>query len=133
MAGNEWDYLSPPWKVQVSVRSPSKKEAGQHIDTFSPLRRKLILKYIEDSGYQLGKSGFKMVKPPYELGENERWLGKETRGEREVEVIEEPGICNEYKLRDEMNIKYFQDLETHFPKWPWAFKRSSPLSYGFQI
>ena len=122
----QWLYDENSWKISVSSQSPDKKEAGKHIDTLPPKQREIILEYVHDKGYKLGKSKFKKEPQSYKLQENERWGQKKPKNkadERLVEVIIEDGISNRYQLRDEMNIIYFQDLEKSLPEWPWAFKR----------
>jgi hypothetical protein len=119
----EYIYDEDCWKVSLSTRSPNKKEAGKHIDNFTPAVKKTILDYFEYKGYKLGRSEFKMESKDYTLKENERWNGKALpNGKREVEILLEPGLCNDYKQRDELNIIYFLDLEKRMPKWPWPFK-----------
>lgn len=128
-----WDYTQDPWKVAVSTRSPSKKEAGQHIDTFSAREQEAINQYFAHRGYQLGCSEFRLESVGYELQDGERWNGRGlVGGSREVEKIVEPGLCNDYMLRDELNIIYFLDLEKSLPSWPWAF-RLSQSAKGFGI
>ena len=119
-----WIYDEDSWKICVSNRSPNKGEAGKHIDTMTPMEKKILLEYIEEKGYKLGKSSYKWVPFEYELKDNERFCEKKPAkpADREVEVIEERGVSNVYQLRDEINILYFLDLETSMPKWPWAFK-----------
>lgn len=132
-----WSHaLDEAWKVNVSSRSPSKNEMGKHISSFSPTQKKQVLEYFEKKGYVLGKSEFKIVKLPYELKKNEKWVGakKDIKdGRREVEIIVEAGLCNDYRFRDELNIIYFLDLEKAMPKWPWAFKLSGGGQKGFDI
>lgn len=123
-----WIYDENSWKIAVSNRSPSKKEAGQHFDTLSKLERRIIRNYIHEKGYVIGRSEFKKENQNYELQENERWAEKkptDKSAKREVEIILTPGISNKYQLRDEMNIIYFQDLEKNMKKWPWAFKKET--------
>lgn len=128
----EYTHNTDSWKIQVSTRSPSRKEAGKHIDSLSPMAREEILKYFDHKGYVLGQSEFKTVEVEgYELAENEKWNGKEQNGVREVEIIIEPGLSNDYKLRDELNIIYFLDLEKHLPEFPWPFKIKR--SKGFSL
>lgn len=123
-------YDQDSWKIQVSNRSPTMSEAGAHITTMSPVVQKEILRYFESKGFSLGKSRFKTCSDKYELRDNERWNGKAKNGEREVEVIIEPGLCNDYKQRDELNIMYFLDLEKTIQPWPWAFKLKKTGSFG---
>jgi hypothetical protein len=121
----QWLYDEDSWKVAVSNRSPSTKEAGQHIETLPPMQRQVILDYIHDKGYKLGKSTFKRVAETYKPKEGERWADKKAEvknGKRLLEIIEEDGISNRYQLRDEINIIYFLDLEKSMPEWPWPFK-----------
>jgi hypothetical protein len=109
----------------VSNRNPLNIEAGKHIDTLPPNEKKIILNYIHEKGYKLGKSQFKKENQNYILKENEKWAEKKPinkTSKREVEVIIETGVCNKYQLRDEINIIYFLDLEKSIQKWPWPFK-----------
>jgi len=122
--GGKWVYDENSWKVAVSSRSSNKEEEGQHFDTFTPEVQKVILNYFEEKGYKVGKSEFRKEKLPYKLKKEERFHEEEVGGEREVETKIEEGLCNSYRLRDEMNIIYFLDLESSLPSWPWPFKRS---------
>lgn len=121
----EWVYDENSWKVAVSNKSPSNKEAGKHLETLPPIEKEIILDYVHAKGYVMGKSEYKRESQDYELKENERWAEKKPKNkkaDRKVEIIVEPGISNKYQLRDEMNIIYFLDLEKSMPEWPWAFK-----------
>lgn len=119
----KWIYDEDSWKVQVSTRSPSKKDAGKHIDNFPPKIRQVIIDYFNDKGYILGHSSFFWKDEVYELKENERWCGKALDdGRRQVERRDEIGLSNEYRLRDELNITYFLDLEKEMPEWPCPYK-----------
>jgi hypothetical protein len=53
-------------------------------------------------------------------------------GKRHLEIREEIGLCNEYRLRDDINIMYFIDLERSMPTWPWAFKQQRRTE-GFNL
>lgn len=117
----EWIYDKDSWKVAVSNKSPEAKEAGKHIDTLSPSQKEMLLNYIHNKGYRLGKSEFRMESQNYVLKDNEKWVEKKPKdknAKREVETIIEEGVSNKYQLRDEMNIIYFLDLEKSMPKWP---------------
>lgn len=129
----QWVYDEDSWKVAVSSRSPNKADAGQHIDTFPPRVKQIILDYIHDKGYVLGTSEFRTESEKYELKEGERWFGKAVNGKRELERVIEPGLSNNYKLRDEINIMYFLDLEKSMPEWPWAFKAVNKGGSGFGL
>ncbi len=117
------NYLVDPWKVAVSDRSPSKAEAGKHFKTFSPMEQEIITGYLASKGYKIGKSEFRLENKNYKPVDGERWHGPvRGDGSREVELVIEPGLCNDYMQRDEINIQYFLDLERALPQWPWPFK-----------
>lgn len=119
----KYDYLVDAWKVTVSDRSPSKGEAGKHFKTFSPAEQEIITEYLDHKGYKIGSSEFRFENKNYKPGEGERWYGPARKDKtREVELVIEPGLSNDYMQRDELNIIYFLDLEKALPKWPWAFK-----------
>lgn len=127
----KWIYDENSWKIAVSGKSPSQEEAGQHFTTLAKAEQKIILRYLEEKGYCLGKSEYKKESQTYELKENERWNEKkptDKSASREVEIIVEPGVSNKYQLRDEVNITYFLDLEKSMPEWPWAFKTTDKLN-----
>lgn len=119
---NQWVYDENSWKVIVSTRSPSQKEAGKHLSTLTPKCQEIIFAYFEAKKYAIGKSEFRQESEKYHLEKNERWYGKASKGYREVELLVERGLCNDYKLRDELNIIYFLDLEKTIPEWPWPFQ-----------
>lgn len=127
----KWIYDENSWKIFTSSRSPSKGKEGRHIETLPPNVKKEILRYFDEKGYQLGESAFRWQKTKgYTLGDNERWFDDEVNGERQIETVVIPGLCNDYKQRDEMNIIYFLDLEKHIPKWPWPYKRQGMKGFG---
>lgn len=133
--GGEWVYDDTSWKIAVSSKSPSKTEAGKHFDTLSPVNKSMVLGYIKEKGYKMGVSSFTTKRGDEELKDNEKWIGKAPKDKtemRRVEVIEEEGLCNSYKLRDEINIIYFRDLEKNMPEYPWAFKlEKRNTGFGF--
>lgn len=127
-ADNRWIYDGNSWKIAVSNMSPNIKEAGQHLETLSPINKKIVLRYIEEKGYCMGESKFVEVPQDHELADNEKWAEKkplDKKAKRKLEIIIVPGISNRYQLRDEMNIIYFLDLEKSMPEWPWVFKLES--------
>lgn len=124
-------YNENSWKICVSNKSPSNKEAGKHITTFSKEEQKIIESYFKDKGYTLGRSRFFKKSKNYKLKENEKWFSKvDNDGMREVERIIEFGLSNDYRKRDELNIIYFLDLEKSMPKWPWPFKLKRAKGFG---
>lgn len=122
---NQWDYTKNAYKISVSTLSPDKSKFNDHIESGrTQTSKNQVLKYVHAKGFKLGKSEFKTVDLPYKLQKNERWAQKEKdiqNNTRLVEIIIERGLCNNYKIRDEINILFFQDLEKSLPKWPWPY------------
>jgi len=148
----QYIYNENSLRVTVSTQSPSQKDDGQHFTTFSPMEQRQILDYFDSKGFIMGKSEYhKEDRKTYKLKENERWansvdadscrdlienIGKYVPPEKlatkdVVEVVIEPGLSNDYKLRDELNIIYFLDLEESMPKWPWPFIIKSNKGFAF--
>jgi len=129
-----YDYSVLPWLISVSTRSPSQQEETFHINTLAPIEQKLIMQYISEQGYVLGKSEFKEVDLNYSLVGDERWMNDFSVVEgisskihtlenvRIVEKIIERGLGNDHIVRDSFNFLYFQALEKSLPTWPWAYK-----------
>lgn len=126
----QYDYSEDCWKVQVSNRSPSKNEPGKHLESFSPAARRNIEQYFTHKGFKVGQSEFRMMPADYELKENEKWNGKPVGDKREVELVIELGLSNDYKQRDELNIIYFLDLEKNWRPWPWPFQPRVSKSFS---
>lgn len=131
--GGKWIYDENTCALSVSSTSPYARKAGQHISNISPKRRQIVLDYFHNKGYKLGKSRFEKVSQSHELVGDEKWAEKkptDKTAKRLLEIIEEPGLCNKYQLRDELNIIYFQDLENFIPEWPWSFKRKGVRGFA---
>jgi len=128
----KWIYDEQSWKIAVSARSPKKKDSGMHIETLFPTQKKVFLDYIHSKGFKLGKSDFTYVDKGKVLSDGERWAepAKKGKNQRLMEVIIEPGLCNIYQMRDQINIMYFLDLEKNLPEWPWPYKREE-VTNGF--
>jgi hypothetical protein len=112
-----------PLRVGVSNRSPSMRVRGQHFTTISKKQQEVVLRYLDSKDIPMGVSREKRVGPHYTLKEGEKWIGtkkhRKDTGLWQVEVIEEPGACNDYRYRDKANIHYYLDLEAAMPGWPW--------------
>ena len=145
-------YGEEPWKITFSLKSSSQKEEGKHYKTLTEMERKEIDKYLEMKGFSIGDSKIRREeRKKYKLKEGEKWFGKEDAdGQRsiygtkerkgyvttgssdgDVETVITLGLCNDYKLRDELNIIYYQDLQESITKWPWPFKQSKQTKFGF--
>lgn len=115
LINGKWSYMDGPIEIGVTIRAPK-----SNYDYHSPQIKSLFDKYLNDTGYKIGKSHLKEVGPDYKLKDNELWLKRPEI----VEVIEELGLKNSHALRDELNALYYINLEKEFPEWPWSFKRS---------
>jgi hypothetical protein len=119
-----YDYTLSAHKVAVSDRSPYKELQGKHISNYPPAVRSFILDYFHEKGFRLGSCKYKTVGPGYELAENERFIaGRKGDEAREVEIEIEKGLATDYKVRDELNILFYLDMEKKAQEWPWPFKR----------
>lgn len=148
--GGRYVYDQNTWKIPVSAQNPAKAKPGGHFETLSPSDKRIVLNYIESKGFSIGKSEIKSVDRYYKLQKNERWykvnereedfisieeiMGeeKDEYGRRLVEVVIEPGLCNDYRQRDAINIMYFLDLEKNFRPWPWSYKRKGIEGFGLR-
>lgn len=129
---NGWRYNIDYWKVSVSYRGTSITEK-ENFYSMSKSEKTVILKYLDEKGYRIGKSEFRKENQEYLLQKNERWAEKKPKDktkERLIEIIIEEGVCNAYRLRDELNIIYFKDLESTLPEWPWKFKLNNRGGFG---
>lgn len=115
-----YDYSKNPLKITVSEKSPAVKKRHQHFKNMTPAQQKIFLDYFKEKGFVLGKSSFRPENPEtYVPTKNERW---NKRKEGIIETIISPGLANDYKMRDELNIIYFTDLEKNMKKWPWPLR-----------
>jgi len=131
--GGKRVYNVSPHSVAVSDRSPFKEMQGKHISNYSPAERNFILNYYHEKGFRLGSCKYKLVGNGYDLQDNERFVsGRKGDKEREVEIEIEKGLATDYRVRDELNILYYLDLEKSQPDWPWAFKRHK-MPKGFNL
>lgn len=122
----EWSYLIDPLKISVSPRSPKAAKADQHISTLKKKTREMVLEYIEEKGYNLGKAEIRQVPHDYELEENEQWADRrgtvEKGKKRKVERTIDHGLVNDYRLRDQLNAIYFRDFQNALPEYPWPWR-----------
>jgi hypothetical protein len=102
-------------RIEVSTKSPHRKEYGTHIENISPLQRTTLLNYIHGRGFKMGSS---------HRDENGVTLDKENGRE---DIIER-GLSNYYIDRDYFNLDFFIQLERALPDWPWSWP-SEKLSF----
>lgn len=151
--GGQYVYNESPWKVVVSNQSPSKNEEGKHFNTFSTMEQNIIENYFRDKGFVVGSSIYRLEdRKTYKLQMGERWVNSvdapalrkmiEWQGtyvppeylaiRNLIEIVQVPGLSNDYKQRDELNIMYFLDLERSMPSWPWSFEAKVRKGFGLK-
>ncbi len=118
--GGKYDYSKNPFKLTVSNSSPAQGKIGGHFNSHTKKQQEIFRQYFEEKGFIMGSSLF-MEKDPekYQLKDDERWNKKK---DSMVEKVLTPGLSNDYRFRDQLNIIYFLELEKNLPKWPWQFK-----------
>lgn len=99
----KWVYDEPFLLARVSPREIKGGTMMSMLNTLKKAEKDVFLEYIEEKGYELGKS----------------------RMENGQEVIEEEGLCNNSNQRCELNALYFYDLVNALPEWPWPFKKKT--------
>lgn len=149
----EWDYMEnlpgkSTRKIAVSSISPASSKPELHFTTISRQWQKEVLEWLEQHGAALGRSSFRKVPAGYKLKEGERWASVPGVGKLEseddfgcrrrekstkayIEIVEEPGVSNDYVQRDIINAQYFKELEAYFPQWPWPWQRPARRGFGF--
>jgi hypothetical protein len=97
-------YDEDPWKVNVTFRG---KTPHKHLLTAPARERQIILRYLDDKGFKIGKSRIRQANTgPKEMLE---------------ETVEE-GISNTLELRDRLNATYYVGLEKHLRERDSYFK-----------
>lgn len=119
------DYLSTPWQLPISPKSPDVASRGEHFLTLSPLQQAEITAYLASKGFSLGKSKLRRAHATYKPKKpNERWYSKpDAEGYRVLEIVEEWGLTTDHAQRAEWNALYFLELQKYMPPWPWPFKQ----------
>ena len=129
-------YTVSPRIVFVSTRTKRLKRKDVHINNMSPTKRQVIEEHVESKGFKLGKSEFRIVDKDYVLKEDELEVEKVEakmasyhidekyeEGQRLIEHLVVPGLCNMRIQRIVYNAIFYSDVNKHIPEWPWAFKR----------
>ena len=121
----QWIYDDDSLKVAISARSPAIEIQGnRHFSNMSKKEKETVLRYIHSCGFDIGESKMDQRHKDSVLADNEKWISKsDDNGMREVEIVITPGLCNDYRMRDKINIMYFLELEKQIPPWPTKFIR----------
>jgi hypothetical protein len=103
---NEWVFDHTPHQICVSSRSPMQfRESSKHWNTCTDMEKEHHLRYFREKGFRLGESDAYM------------------KDGKIKEEIKEEGLRNNWKLRDELNMIYYLNMERFAPEYPWK----SPL------
>lgn len=99
-------YSEQPHLVNFSSKSPRKSIKGKHYDNVSKVIKSQFDEYIGMYGFKMGKSRFEIDK----------------KKNKEVEIVEEPGLINRAMDRALLSGMYYTGLTKELPEWPWAFR-----------
>lgn len=120
----KYDYTISPYFLNISTM-PNRRKELDHIDHRPLFHQKEFYKYFADKGFIFGKSEIKDVDEGYVLKDNEKWLDRKTK--TKVEIIVERGLCNDHRLRDQINLQYYLDLEAQAPSWPSPWRKKDKI------
>lgn len=115
-----YDYTRAPIVMFLSIRSPKQFEKTKHILTLSDYEKMVVESYVHSKGFILGLSTTEKKPLNYKLCEGETII-KKGKFHNIVEVVTIKGLVNDSVQRDMINAKYFMDLCSSVPEWPWAF------------
>jgi hypothetical protein len=121
LRNDTYDYLNG-YRVVVSYRNPDKADKGRHYQSISNKQQELVRDYLHYIDFKIGESDFKSELDSYTLKENEKWWGKKGSKNRKVEIIKEPGVSNNLRMREVVNLIYYLNIQKALPKWPWPMK-----------
>lgn len=110
-----WKYDEPFGIFRMSPRPKSDELTFEYSRT--ALTDAIFYQYVKELGFEIGKSEFKKVPKDHKLQKNELWAEKGV----EVEIIVEPGLCNDSDQRCTLNALYFLEFAKHLPPWPWSW------------
>lgn len=102
----KFKYSEQPHLVNFSSKSPRKSVKGKHYDNISSVIKSQFDEYIEMYGFEMGKSRFEF----------------DAKKNKEVEIVEKPGLINRAMDRALLSGMYYTGLVKELPEWPWAFK-----------
>jgi hypothetical protein len=91
----KYNFLTPPYRIAISIESPRKKIKNQHFLNLSDNRKKEVLDWLDYVKLPLGKV--------------------------EKEKVIEDGVLTKMTIRSAANLCYFEELQKHFPVWPQPF------------
>lgn len=127
----KYDYKPSPITLFISDRSTQKGIKGKHLDDFSPLEKKVILKFIKDKGYKLGKSKYRKVPLDYKVKAGKEFRISKHKNHILIEDCVEFGVKNNNLMRDYFNAEYYKDLANSLPEWPWPFRHKQRTLFDF--
>jgi hypothetical protein len=96
--GGRWDFRKPPHRVNMSLASPSRRDAHEHFLSMTPHSRQLVHRWLAENGLPLGATN--------ENGE-----------------MTQPGVLTKSWYRQAANIVFFQQWRKRLPGWKRPFRR----------
>lgn len=107
----KWDYTRTPYLIACTPRHPDRKRHNAHIDSLSPLIRKDLIAFLEESGQPVGSSEILRVKGVRKLEPGELWIDKG----KSIQKCIVPGVTNKREIRQNVAIYYLKQAEKHLP------------------
>lgn len=101
-------FTDIPHKIEITYRSPRRKQKGRHLDNVGPAIREYIMEYVAMQGFEWGESEY----------------------EGDKEIIVKRGLINTPHIRCQLNMLYYAGLRDSLPQWPWPFKHKKTHSLG---
>ncbi len=105
MRGGKFVFNERPYKISVSMDSPSASIPGNHYLTSSPTEQRLIRTWLESIGLKIGK-----VAPDG--------------------TILEYGVMTRHTERRAANLHFFEHMRAAMPEWPWAWRSKRRKGLG---
>ena len=100
MKNGSYNFKRTPEVVFLSGRSPQKQFEGKHLDTLSDIEQERIIEYFEYQGLPYGES---------------EW------DDEGKEIVIRPGLSNDHKIRDQLNLIFYAEVEQAKIDHPWEF------------
>lgn len=115
----EFAFDISPYIIAVSAVSTDLNKREQHIKTLSGKARAVVMDWLDYLGI--------------EFGETERdKKGNVILNEKNKPNIITPGVENDYTIRNEVNLRLFDMVQTAIPAWPRPFGIDSRKGFGLQ-
>lgn len=108
LSGGRFDFLKPPYTLNVSVSSPTKHRAGRNYSTLKQAEKTVVRDWLKLCGVPLGKCG------------------------PDGEILKK-GVINNHGYRKIANLYFYEMMVASLPDWPWPFIKRSEAPIGLSL